>query len=178
MTKQGDSEYDFSVVRALRNQAGVTLEEVAESTGVSLSTLARIEKNQNQPSLSTLRALAACFGLSPATLLAAAEPAVVEQVDEELQNLGAVTRRGVSFPDAQLIVGEAKAGDSAQRPHQHEGFYQLQWVLEGSMVTRIQGRDVTIGAGRAVRFDGGFEHAARFVEDTTYLVVLLPKQTR
>lgn len=178
MTRGAKTDYDFSVLRDLRKQAGVTLEAVAAETGVSLSTLTRIETNQNLPSLTTLHALAEFFGLSPASLLAGAEPVVIEEVGEELEELGDVLRRGVTLPDARLVVGEAKAGDTSQRPHRHEGFYQIQWVLEGRMVSRVQGLEVSLEAGRAVRFDGGFEHVSHFVEDTRYLVVLIPKRPR
>jgi transcriptional regulator with XRE-family HTH domain len=173
-----ETAYDFSVLRELRRQAGVTLEAVAAATGVSFSTLTRIETNQNLPSLTTLSALARYFGQSPARLLEMAGPAVIEQVEEQLEELGDVRRRGVTFPDARLIIGEARAGDLSQRPHRHEGYHQLQWVLEGRMVSKVQGREVPIEAGRAVRFDGGFEHVSHFVEDTRYLVVLLPKRAR
>ena len=170
--------YDFSVLRALRRQADVTLETVAAATGLSFSTLNRIERNQNLPSLTTLSALAEHFAVSPATLLEMAQPVVVEQVDEELEEIGDVKRRGVSFPDVRLVVGEAQAGDYSQKPHRHDGFYQIQWVIEGRVRCRVQGHDTEVGPGCAIRFDADFEHVSHFLEDTRYLVVLIPKRAR
>ena len=178
MSSSERTGYDFSVLRELRQRAGVSIEAVARSTGLGVSTLARIETNQNLPSLTTLRLLADHFGLSPASLLEMVEPAVVELAQEELEHLGDVVRRGVTFPDVQLIVGEAKAGDDSQMVHRHEGCHQIQWVLEGRLISEVQGRGIEVPAGRAVRFDGGFDHASRFLEDTRYLVVPIPRKAR
>jgi len=170
--------YDFSVLRELRQQAGVTLQELAQATGVSFSTLNRIEGNQNLPSLTTLTVLAGFFGLSAANLLDLAGTQVVELAEERLEDLGRVQRRGVTLPDGQVILGTGAAGDDSQTPHQHPGHYQIQWVLEGRLVLRVQHREFDVRAGQAVKFDAGFEHASRFVEDTRYIAVLIPKRTK
>jgi len=171
-------QYDFSVLRGLRQQAGATLERTAEETGVSLSTLTRIESNQNMPSLPTLATLAEYFGMSPPNLLELAGSHVVEHGEEQLEVLGDVRRRGVSLPDVQIILGEADAEDFSQRPHTHKGFYQVQWVLEGRLRAQVQGREYELSAGQAIKFDAGFEHVSRFEEATKYIVVLVPKRTK
>ena len=170
-------EYDFSVLRGLRQQAGATLEGMAEETGVSLSTLTRIESNQNLPSIPTLATLAEYFGMSPPNLLELAGSHVVERVEERLEDLGDGQRRGVSLADVQIILGEADAGDFSQRPHTHKGYYQLQWVLEGRLRVLVHGKEYELNAGQAVKFDAGYEHASRFEEETKYVVVLVPKRT-
>lgn len=38
-------------LRSLRKQRGVTLEQLAESTGISVSTLSRLESGQRRPTL-------------------------------------------------------------------------------------------------------------------------------
>ena len=178
MAKRCVGSYDFSVLRDLRHQAGVTLEEVAVATGLSFSTLGRIESNQNLPSLSTLSLLAEFFGLSPPNLLELAGSNVVECVEEELEELGRVRRRGISLPDVQVVLGTASAGDVSQTPHRHEGCYQVQWVLEGRLIAHLHERQFELSAGQAIKFDAGFEHASHFVEDTTYVVALVPKRTK
>lgn len=170
--------YDFSVLRELRSGAKVSLERVAEDTGVSFSTLTRIESNQNQPNLKTLSILAGYFGLSPAHLLDLAGSHVIQQVEEELEDLGEVQRWGISFPDAKVIMGQAEAGDFTQKIHRHKGHYQIQWVLEGRLKALVHGREFELEAGQAIKFDAGFEHASRFMEDTRYIVVLVPKRMR
>lgn len=170
--------FDFTVLRELRRQANVTLEQMAEETGLSFSTLSRIESNQNQPSLSTLSVLAGYFGLSPANLLDLAGATVVEHLEEDMEDLGDVKRRGVTLPDLKIVLGSAGTGNLTQVPHRHEGFTQIQWVTRGRLVVRIQGQQYELKAGQAIRFDAGLEHVSSFAEETEYIVVLVPKRTR
>ncbi len=48
-------------LRALRQQRGLTLGEVSEATGVSVSTLSRLEGGQRRPNLELLLPLARLF---------------------------------------------------------------------------------------------------------------------
>ena len=102
---------------------------------------------------------------------------VIEHVEEELEELGQVKRRGVCFPDAQVIMGEADAGGYSE-VHNHSGFDQILWVLEGRLNARVNGRELELEASQAVRFNGDFEHASNYPEDTRYIVVLVPRRTR
>ena len=45
-------------LRALRKQRGATLEQLAESTGISVSTLSRLESGHRRPTLELLLPLA------------------------------------------------------------------------------------------------------------------------
>ena len=177
MNKSHPPGYDFSFLRQLRNEANVSLDRMVEETGISISTLVRIESNQNKPNLTTLSVMAEFFGLSPAHLLELACSNVIEHVEEELEQLGQVNRRGVSFPDAQVIMGQADAGGYSDA-HSHDGYYQILWVLEGRLKARVNGRQFELEAGQAIRFGADFEHSSRYLEDTKYLVVLVPKRTR
>ena len=98
-------------------------------------------------------------------------------MEEELEQLGQVNRRGVSFPDAQVILGEADEGGYSD-VHNHTGFYQILWVLEGRLKAKVNGRRFELEAGQAIRFGADFEHSSEYLEDTRYLVVLIPKRTR
>lgn len=177
MSKCGAPDFDFSFLRQLRQEAQVSLDRLVEETGISISTIVRMESNQNKPSLTTLSVLAEYFGLSPAHMVELASTNVIEHVEEELEDLGQVKRRGVSFPDAQVIMGEADAGGYSEA-HSHPGYYQLLWVLKGRLRVKINGRDFELDAGQAIRFGADFEHCSSYLEDTRYLVVLVPKRTR
>ena len=177
MNKYIAPDFDFSFLRQLRNEAKISLDRLVEETGISISTLVRIEKNQNKPNLTTLSVLAEYFGLSPSHMVELASTNVIEHVEEELEELGQVHRRGVSFPDAEVIMGEADVGGFSE-VHSHAGYYQILWVLKGRLMARVHGREFELKAGQAIRFGADFEHNANYLEDTRYIVVLVPKRTR
>lgn len=56
-------------LRALRNQQDVTLEQLAEASGLPPETISRIERGRSSPSLRSLERLAVGLGLSLAELL-------------------------------------------------------------------------------------------------------------
>lgn len=56
-------------IRTVRKQQKMTLAQVAEVTGLSISFLSDLERGRTNPSLSTLKRLAACYGVQVAYLL-------------------------------------------------------------------------------------------------------------
>jgi XRE family transcriptional regulator, regulator of sulfur utilization len=172
------ADYDFSILRELRGQRNISLEDLARKTGVSFSTLLRIESNQNTPNLATLKVLSGFFGMTPAQLLGMATSFVVEHGEEKLENLGRVKRRGVTFGDVRLRVGSASKGDHSAKPHQHLGEDQITWVLEGRMSVKVHGEEYPLSSGEALKFDASFEHQLEFLQSTTYVVALVPRRSR
>ena len=56
-------------LRHHRVLAGLTQEELAERAGVSPATIVRIERNQAEPHISTMRKLAQALNVDPTELL-------------------------------------------------------------------------------------------------------------
>lgn len=56
-------------IRTCRKQRDMTLAQVAEKTGLSVSFLSDLERGRTDPSLSTLKRLAACYSMPVAYLL-------------------------------------------------------------------------------------------------------------
>ncbi len=56
-------------LRIVRKRKDMTLAEVAEATGLSVSFLSDLERGRTDPSFSTLKKLASCYRVSPAYLL-------------------------------------------------------------------------------------------------------------
>ena len=63
MVKIGDRLRDLRVRRAL------TQEELAEKADVGTNTVARLERNESEPHMSTLRKLARALDVDPAELI-------------------------------------------------------------------------------------------------------------
>lgn len=71
MGKQGDSGPVFGVrVRAIREGKGISQAEAARQSGMLPQSLAKLERGAtNNPTLKTIRALAAVLGVSPCELI-------------------------------------------------------------------------------------------------------------
>lgn len=66
MTKQASGF--GGVIRALRRTRSITLEDLANETGISISTLSRIETNQARPTRRFITGAAAFLGTTPDAL--------------------------------------------------------------------------------------------------------------
>ncbi|MFJ8651350.1 helix-turn-helix domain-containing protein [Streptomyces rochei] len=134
----------------LRAERGWSLEELAERTGLSRSTLSRTERAETSPTASLLNRLCAVYGRTMSRLLSEveAEPALLVRAAEqpvwEDRSAGFV-RRSVSPPHAglrgELVEGRLAAGaDIAYDRPPVPGLEQHVWVLDGAL--EIMAQDV------------------------------------
>jgi transcriptional regulator with XRE-family HTH domain len=77
-------------VREIRNQQGMTLEELAERSGVSRAMLSKIERGENNPTLVVAVKVAVALGLTTAQLIG---------VEEQKQAIKVPKDRRISFVD-------------------------------------------------------------------------------
>lgn len=171
-------DYDFSIIRQLRIQRNMSLENLAEKTELSYPTLARIESNKNHPNLSTLKKLSAVFGMTPAHLLELSTSFIVERKKEHKVKVEPGYRRAISFPDLRLRIGTGKAGEFTDKGHQHIDDYQIIWVLEGCIILKILNEEHKLTRGHSIKFDAGYTHSIRFIEDTEFVVSLISKKIK
>jgi transcriptional regulator with XRE-family HTH domain len=132
----------------LRAERGWSLEELAERTGLSRSTLSRTERAETSPTASLLNRLCAVYGRTMSRLLSEveAEPALLVRAAEqpvwEDRSAGFV-RRSVSPPHAglrgELVEGRLAAGaDIAYDRPPVPGLEQHVWVLDGALEITAQ----------------------------------------
>lgn len=176
MKKAKTDDFDFSILKELRATRGISLQKLSKKIAISYATLARIESNKHRPSLKTIKCLADWFEMSPAHLLELTTSNILEKKNEHKVNLKPAARRAVSFSDVLLRIGTGKAGEHATKAHQHLGHYQITWVLEGKMIARIHSENHELEKGQAIKFDASFAHSVRFIEDSKFVVAILPKR--
>lgn len=178
MKEKLGTDFDFSIVRHLRLQKKLSLQKLADLTGISYATLSRIEANHYQPSLQTLKKLANFFEISPAHLLELTTSFIVERSEEKEMKLEPLNRRGVDFSDVTLRFGTGKPGKAAEKTHQHPDCYQITWVLKGTMIVTIHEEQFKLSKGQSIKFDATFSHRVKFLTETDFFVVLIPKIKR
>ncbi len=147
-------------LRALRQQRGVTLADLAEATGISLSTLSRLESGQRRATLQLLLPLAQAHRV-PLDDLVGAPPTGDPRV-----HLKPVDRHGRTYVPLTQMPGPLQAFKLVIRPEPrqmeptpqtHEGFEWL-YVLSGRLRLVLGERDIVMGSGEAAEFDTRVPH--------------------
>ncbi|MFP5069947.1 helix-turn-helix domain-containing protein [Pseudonocardia nantongensis] len=147
-----------SRLAGLRTQRGMTLAELSGATGISVSTLSRLESGGRKPTLELLLPIAAAHQV-PLDELVAAPP-----VGDPRVRLRSRTSHGMTVLPLTERPGGLQAfkmlipyrGDDPD-PRVHEG-YEWLYVLDGRLRLVLGAHDVVLGAGEAAEFDTHVPH--------------------
>jgi transcriptional regulator with XRE-family HTH domain len=144
-------------LRRVREQRGTTLSEVAEQTGISKSTLSRLENGQRRPSLELLLPLAAAYRVPLDDLVGAPEigdPRIrLKARRVNGRTVVPLTRPG-GIQAWKIII---PASQTKPNPRTHDGFEWL-YVLAGRMRLILGDQDLMLVAGEAAEFDTRVPH--------------------
>ena len=147
-------------LRSLRQQRGATLTELSQSTGISVSTLSRLESGQRRPTLELLLPLARAHQV-PLDELVDAPPTGDPRVHAR-----PMTRDGATFIPLTRRPGGVRAYKQIVPPHwhgdepdlrTHEG-YEWFYVLSGRVRLVLGEHDVILTAGEVAEFDTHTPH--------------------
>jgi transcriptional regulator with XRE-family HTH domain len=151
-----------SRVAELRIARGWSLDDLAGHTGVSRSTLSRLERGEISPTASLLGKLCTAYGWTMSRLLAEVEaepPAVVRSADQAIWRDAAsgFTRRSVSPPHAglraEVVEGVLEPGaDVGYDAPPVAGMEQHVWVLDGRLELTDDCTPHRLDAGDCLRF--------------------------
>jgi transcriptional regulator with XRE-family HTH domain len=145
-------------LKQLRAQRGVTLTALSEATGISKSTLSRLETGQRRASLELLLPLAQAYRVALDDLVGAPEvgdPRVRLRASKvNGRTVLPLTRSPGGVQAWKIIV---PASNSEPQPKSHEGHEWL-YVLAGRMRLILGDHDLVLGAGEAAEFDTRVPH--------------------
>jgi len=148
-------------LKRLRDHKGTTLTKLAEHTGISVSTLSRLESGLRRPTLEQLLPLAQFYGITLDALVNAprtADPRV--DLRPVSGKDGAVIIPLTQHPDGiQAYKFVLPTGTSRAEPqlHSHAG-YEWAYVLNGALRVILGDRDMVLHAGEAAEFDTRAPH--------------------
>jgi transcriptional regulator with XRE-family HTH domain len=145
-------------LRHLRGQHGVTLAALSESTGISKSTLSRLETGQRRASLELLLPLAQAYRVPLDDLVGAPEvgdPRVrLKASKRNGRTVLPLTRQPGGVQAWKIIIPASK---SVPQPTAHEG-YEWLYVLSGRMRLVLGDHDLVLGPGEVAEFDTRVPH--------------------
>ncbi len=153
-------------IRDLRSQRNLTLQVLADRTGLSSSMLSLVERGKTSPSIGTLVAIASALGVHMTDLFdddgtSESEPVVRFEEQQVYVTGEGVQRRVVRTDDThgiELVMNEyePKTGSGGDPVH-HEG-HELGLVLEGNLTVEVNGLVYELRPGDSISYDSNLPH--------------------
>ncbi|MBO0654152.1 cupin domain-containing protein [Streptomyces triculaminicus] len=146
-------------LKHIRRQRACTLAALSKATGISVSTLSRLEAGQRKPSLELLLPIAHAHQVPLDELVGAppvGDPRVRLRPVKHRDDCTVVplTRQPGGPQAFKMVIGTAR---STPEPRTHEG-YEWLYVLAGELRLVLAERDMVLGAGEAAEFDTRLPH--------------------
>jgi transcriptional regulator with XRE-family HTH domain len=147
-------------LRALRKERETTLAELATETGISVSTLSRLESGARRPTLELLLPLARAHGVTLDELVGApptGDPRLhLQPVSRGGMVMLPLTRRAGGIQAYKLVI-PAGGKRKTPEPQTHEG-YEWLYVLNGNLRLVLGEHDLVLKPGEAAEFDTRVPH--------------------
>lgn len=169
LSDEGAASSIGGVIRRARKEQGLTLQQLAESSELSLSYLSQIERNLLNPSVGTLKRIAEALDLPAGKLMFAAEPntsriAVAVMRKGQRKTIG-FPQSNISYelltPDlrrrASLLWLTAEPNAESGAPMTHEG-EDVVVVLKGRLDVEVAGTWYELAAGDSIYFNSELPH--------------------
>jgi transcriptional regulator with XRE-family HTH domain len=147
-------------LRALRRQRETTLVDLSARTGISVSTLSRLESGERQPTLELLLRLARAYGVTLDELVDApptGDPRIhLRPVKRHGMTMLPLTRRSGGIQAYKLVLPASKRRRQPKL-QTHEG-YEWVYVLNGRLRVILAEHDLVLSPGEAAEFDTRIPH--------------------
>jgi transcriptional regulator with XRE-family HTH domain len=171
-------------LRAARDTMGLTLEQAAETSGISKSHLSRLESSERQPSVVSLLALSEAYGVPVGVLFGEPQgnaPIVVSRPDQPRHSSKGLAIAACSgYPGSSVIDALRLTIDPDRQPPvpvRHAGEEWL-YVLSGTLRLEYDGEDHLLTAGSAVHFNAEAPHRLGAEESGAEVLLVAAKPIR
>lgn len=162
-------------LRSLRTTLGLSLDDLAERTGIGASTISRIETGKRTISLDVLLPLASGLGVGVEALLETNSDGdvVIRPAPNRTQGL---TTWLLSRPGSGTVAAKMRLEPVAGRPQQrvHPGHDWL-FVLSGRVMLSLGEREIVVEIGEAAQFATMTPHAFTAIGGTAELLVIFDR---
>ncbi|MBJ7465776.1 MAG: helix-turn-helix transcriptional regulator [Mycolicibacterium sp.] len=171
-----------ALLRAVRQQRGMTLEELAAETELTKSYLSKIERQRSTPSIAVAMRLARALDVDVAQLFAEDQSATTLSVDRaeerDPSRYHAVAASMLGKAMSPFVVRPTLK--FSEHPHPAHAGQELVFVHAGAVELRLGDESVALEAGDCVYFDSSIPHQLRQRGSTPseVLVVIHTEYTR
>lgn len=172
-------------LRAARKRRGLTLEQLAQATGLSKGYVSRVERDRSSPTVHAVAAMCDTLGIAVGELFRSARTELVQLSDAPRVSFGGRgIREWMVSPRAehrlQVLRAEIDPGaSSGDDLYGVECEVELVHLMEGQLDIAFPGTDYRLLAGDTVTFPGSEPHSWRNPGDETAIALfVLTYQTR
>lgn len=143
-------------LKNLRKERKLTLKDLAEQTGVSISFLSQVERGKSSVTLESLKKIADALSVNPSVFFANDDP------QDELN----VRREPFYYKDLSYGVQDAsfapilvtlQPGENEGNAFSHAG-HEFLFVVEGLLTVEIDGKPVQLNEQQSILFDARKTH--------------------
>jgi transcriptional regulator with XRE-family HTH domain len=156
-----------NILKRYREKMRKNQGEIASKAGISISMLSQIERGVVSPSIDTLCCVCTALGLEISELfrrIAPETPIRIKRTGERLS----IRHHGVlfeqlaasvqsNFPAELLLIEVVPGKQIGLSGSGHEGI-EMGYVLEGSALLTVEGKDFLLGKGDSVSFNATLPH--------------------
>jgi transcriptional regulator with XRE-family HTH domain len=180
MAAAGSSQVLGKRVRSIRRRGGITLDKLAEVTGLNKGYLSRIESGEKTPSIGTLLKLAEALKVSTAQLFGEEVAKGDIQIVRARQSGRARGNKYDVVPLSRSADGAGlkafllrpTAGFVADRRAEHAGTEAV-YVVEGTIEVQFAKQLVQLSAGDFMQFPGHLTHQIRKTSVDAIVLVIV-----
>ncbi len=155
-----------SQVRQLRNERGLTLQALAEMTGLSASLLSLVERGKTSPSIGTLVSIAHAFDVHMTDLMpgtpAPPELPVLRHHEQRVYATPEGVNRRILRDDRvrglELALNEYGPGGTSAESLLHHAGYEYGVVIEGNLTVEVDGESYELEPGDSIAYDSTRPH--------------------
>ncbi len=159
-------------IRGLRDACGVSLETLSAACGIAESELASYEKDAADIPVGSLHSIAKYFKVELNTLLTGEEPHLHGYCLTRRDSGVTVNRRldyqykslAYTFADRKaepfLVTVEPKPASEPIHLNTHLG-QEFDYVIEGSLVISLNGKEFSLSEGDSLYYDAGIPHGMK-----------------
>lgn len=153
-------------LKALRDSKKLSLEKVAELTGVSKTMIGQIERGESTPTITTIWKIANGLKISFSTLINNPQPDTRVILRSDIQTLSEDNGKYRVYPSfpfeddkrfEMYSVEIDKGGFLSADPHM-EGTEELLTVFDGELTIRVNNDEYTVRTGDSIRFKADIPH--------------------
>jgi XRE family transcriptional regulator, regulator of sulfur utilization len=161
-------------LKKIRKEQKLTLKDLAQQTGVSISFLSQVERGKSSVTLESLKKIADALGVNPSIFFAedhGQEALDIRQESFFYRDLS----NGVKDASFSPIMVTLNPGENEGEPFSHSG-HEFLFVLEGVLTVEVDGQCIELREQESILFDAKQVHYwYNFTESVVRFLVVSSK---